>query len=200
MLDPGGGQTHHAAVAGRSRHQARQCGAREPRTWPRRLRCTKAASFSRTDNASLRPLISASRRSFRFSYVSGLATHRSWSFPLYSMTAASSVLALSLLPESSVRLLASWLISWVLCSTSFSLRVFEILFSWETFSYSLWASASSVSSLARLVAKSSSTTSRMPMMLAPAPVAFVCFTGSAGCCAMASVLTPSWSIEAASAA
>merc|ERR1719373_1388196 len=59
--------------------------------------------------------------------------------------------------------------------------VLEILFSCVIFSYSASELASSVSSAAKFLAKSDSATSRMPMMELPAPAAFSCFSGIAGC-------------------
>merc|ERR1740122_775449 len=92
-----------------------------------------------------------------------------------------SVFAVSRSAEYSATVASKDLLSCVLYLTSCSFNVLVTAFSWLTFSYRLWASASSVSSFARLLAKSDSTTSKMSMIEPPAPPDFECNSGWAGC-------------------
>merc|ERR1719158_1549764 len=122
-------------------HSLHACAARKLPWKPRFLRCTKASPL-RIERASLRPEISASRRPFLSSYVSGLAMQRSLILPSYSKTAPSSVLVVSRSEESSETVLSRLLNSAVSYFTDCSFMVLVILFSWVCFSYSAAASAS----------------------------------------------------------
>merc|ERR1740121_76646 len=89
--------------------------------WPRRprfLRCVKATSSSRMLSACFKPLISASRRALRSSYVPGFAMQRSLIFPKYSMTALSSASFVARSADNSPSALSSALNSAVLYLTS----------------------------------------------------------------------------------
>merc|ERR1719409_787039 len=150
------------------------------RKW--RGRCKKAASVSKISRASLRPLISASRRALRSSYVSGFLMHFASSLARYSSTASNSVCFSPRSEDSSETVLSRLFASAALYLASCSFIVFVVLFSCVCLSYVDWASSSSMFACARFLEKSDSATSSIEMIEPPASPDAEWVEGGDGCC------------------